>query len=44
MVYTSVPESNIGFDPENKFKMFMKKYSDAEGIHDHWKDKYEEAY
>ncbi len=44
MVYTPVPESNIGFDPENKFKMFMKKYSDAEGIHDHWKDKYEEAY
>ena len=44
MVYTPVAESNIGFDPEDKYKMFMKKYSDAEGIHDHWKDKYEEAY
>ena len=25
MVYTPVAESNIGFDPENKFKMLRKK-------------------
>ena len=44
MVYIDVPEKNNIGDQTSSYKMFFKKYQDAESIFDHWKDKYEEAY
>ena len=29
---------------DSRVQMFLKRYKEAESIHDHWKDKYEEAY
>ena len=45
MAYIPVAESSVEtYTSDKRVTSFLKKLKDAEGIFDHWKDKYEEAY
>ena len=45
MAYVPIAQPPVeNYDTDNRVASFIKKYKEAEQIHDHWKDKYEEAY
>ena len=45
MAYVPIAQPPVeNYDTDNRVTSFIKKYKEAEQIHDHWKDKYEEAY
>ena len=45
MAYIPIAETEVNATTtDNNVISFLRKYRDAEGIFDHWKDKYEEAY
>tara|TARA_X000001388_G_scaffold36499_2_gene25814 strand:+ start:5954 stop:7558 length:1605 start_codon:yes stop_codon:yes gene_type:complete len=45
MAYVPIAQPPVeNYDTDDRVTAFIKKYKEAEQIHDHWKDKYEEAY